>query len=139
MTDYLQQLLDQHEESPVTPEQCDKGPVIEQIKSTLADLRDSNVKISEALIQIARQQERLVSLADKTDSNREDIAKLFEIVRENEKRFNEFLLKRVNTIPASTAAKNWNNLEKVIVTAATMGALSFFWKIYAAVMGGVTP
>lgn len=70
---------------------CDKGPVLQQLVDNVTEFKTDQKKIMGALIDIAKHQERLVTLADKTthiservSENKKDIDLLYQLFRENE-------------------------------------------------------
>ena len=123
---------------------CDQGPVLVRIVDRLERLDEhaENTKnfqkeMSGALITIAAQQERLVAIADKTDSNKDDINSLFKINRENERRLNDHInnhsapisLNKTNPDGSLSKAKKWDMLTMSLFTGAALGAAGFIWKL----------
>lgn len=63
---------------------CDKGPILDQLLESVGELRLDQRRMVDALVDIAKHQERLVALADRTTENRRDIDTLFTMIREND-------------------------------------------------------
>ena len=63
---------------------CDKGPVLEQLLDSVGELKLDQKRMIDALVDLAKHQERLVALADRTTENKEDIDLLFKSQREVE-------------------------------------------------------
>lgn len=63
---------------------CDKGPILDTLLEKMHEVKQDQKKMVDALVSIAQHQERLVSLADKTEENRTNIGMLFQLQRESE-------------------------------------------------------
>ena len=66
---------------------CDKGPVLEQLLDSVGELKLDQKRMIDALVDLAKHQERLVILADRTTENKTDIDLLFKSQREIETQF----------------------------------------------------
>jgi len=66
----------------MTADACDKGPILNQLLESVQEFRYDQKRMVGALIDIAKQQERLVALADRTADNQRDIDTLYKIQRE---------------------------------------------------------
>jgi len=146
----LQQLLYQEtgEGESMNPANCDKGPVLDQIQRYIGELQRSQErsqqtqdKMSESLIQIAAQNERIIALAEKTGKNEHDINNLYKYQRDTDKRITEHILSPGHTaagIPfngvTTDKAEKWDKLQVSIVTAALLGAAGTIWKFVQVVL-----
>ena len=63
---------------------CDKGPILDTLLEKMHEVKQDQRKMVDALVSIAQHQERLVSLADKTEENKTNIGVLFQLQREYE-------------------------------------------------------
>lgn len=63
---------------------CDKGPILEQLLDSVGELKSDQKRMVNALVDIAKHQERLVALADRTSENKRDIDTLYQLQREGE-------------------------------------------------------
>lgn len=63
---------------------CDKGPVLEQLLDSVGELKLDQKRMIDALVDLAKHQERLVALTDRTSENKVDIDLLFKSQREVE-------------------------------------------------------
>ena len=70
---------------------CNKGPVLDQLLSSVSELKSDQRRMVDALVDIAKHQERLVALADRTEENRVDIGQLAQQHRESESLLYEHL------------------------------------------------
>lgn len=112
---------------------CEQSPVLGRIVDHLERL-DEHAKDTKAfqkeMVQVMKTQsaqtERLVAIADKTERNRDDIAK-------TEKRLNYHILSPghspVGRTDSDSKAKKWDKLTTSLIIGAILGAGSFIWKL----------
>jgi hypothetical protein len=132
---------------------CNQGPVLERIVSKLGILdehaKDQKVfqrDMSNAIVTIAQQQEKLVAIADKTDQNKNDIDNLFKINRETEKRLNGHIESAGHSPQGDSSnavkASNYDKIQVSLITSAILGAAAVVYKFIEKVIdytGGVSP
>ena len=118
---------------------CNKEPVLEKIVGQLDRLdehaRDNKLfqrDMSKAVVDIAKHQERLIAIADKTDQNKTDIDNLFHINRNTEKRLNTHIESAGHSPQgdSSNAAKasNYDKIQVSLITSAILGAAAVVYK-----------
>ena len=128
---------------------CDKGPILDQLAIAIERVEAGQLKMVDAVVEMARTQERIISLADKTTDNHEDIQNLFTLVRNTEAALKDHIIK-AHTLPPTphdptlkTAAGNWTKLKASLVTAAALGLCKILYDFIVIVMdkiaSGSTP
>lgn len=118
----------------MSADNCDKGPVLEQITTRLGELHEISTRMADAVVEIAKQGERMIGLADKTEQNHNDIQNLFTLFRDHETKFHISPASPVNNSLATKAA-NWNMLQVAVVTAAVLGLGKLGWDFVTLVLG----
>lgn len=99
---YLQCLLDELDEGGGVSENCDKGPLLEQIKAHVANLDAGQTKLTDAMVDLARQQERIIALADKSNDHSRNIENLYTLCRDNDRQ----LTRHINSDHTRTSPPN---------------------------------
>ncbi|MCK5643019.1 MAG: hypothetical protein KAJ19_19585, partial [Gammaproteobacteria bacterium] len=108
---------------------CDKGPILDQLTAGLDRVEQGQQKMVDAVIEMARTQERIIGIADKTADNHGDIENLFNLVRSTETALKDHIV-QAHTIPITPTphstrliddAKNWSKLKASLVGAAVLG------------------
>lgn len=126
---------------------CDKGPILDKIQIYIDQLQQSqnNISLSQekmtsAVIEIARHQERIISLAEKQEHNDKDIDNLYKLQRRHDERLTAHILSSGHTAEGKvdgglvTKADNWNKLQLSIATAALLGAGGTIYKFITTVL-----
>lgn len=130
--------------------ECNQGQVLTGIVDKLDRLdehaRDNKLfqrDMSNAIVTIAQQQEKLVAIADKTDQNKIDINNLFKINRETEKRLNTHIESAGHSPQGDSSnavkASNYDKIQVSLITSALLGAAAVVYKFIEHVLQKVSP
>lgn len=132
---------------------CDKAPVLEKIQLYIAHLQESHERLSlaqermsnsqermtDAMTEIARHQERIISLAEKQEHNEKDIDNLYKLQRDTDRRITDHILSSGHSPSGqldniSTKAQHWDKLTLSVITAAFLGAAGVVWRFVVTVL-----
>lgn len=127
-------------------EKCDKGPILNRIVDHVERLDKHAAKserfqesMSEAVVLIARQQEKIVAIADKTQRNQDDIQNLFKLTRTVETHLNDHILSSGHSAQGKQDKDTkFDRVQVAVITAAILGALGFAKQFIQTVMSFMT-
>jgi hypothetical protein len=96
--------------------------------------------MSDALVSIAGQQEKILAVADKTQRNEDDIQHLFKLNRAVEITVTDHILTPRHSPQGNTdnTDTKFDKVQFTVITAAIMGAGAFIWKFIQTVMSFMT-
>lgn len=114
---------------------CDKGPVLEQIIQRVNEMHGSQKEMTQAVVEIAKHQERIISLADKTTENANNIDRLYEQGRQVDIRLTEHLIKHPSpetctAVPSLISLNADGKFDKVQVVVITTVVIALGGSIY---------
>ena len=129
----------------MSDDDCDKGPAIERIELILQEHQQgqerqsaafikSQDKLTEAIIKVAQQQEKIVALVDKTADNKQNIDNVYDLNRETEKRLTDHILTSGHSSPGQPDVlpkqdSKFDKLQIAIIGAVILGAGNAFLDI----------
>lgn len=97
----------------MTESTCDKGPVLTQLLESVSELKNDSKRMVDALVEIAKHQERLIALADRAKENHNNIEHLYQLHHQGEaqlqtlaQRLDDRITKHLLNHPCPESCKN---------------------------------
>ena len=110
--------------------------MFDQIDKRLSSMERSVEKITDAMTEMVRYQEKLIALVGSTKLINKNIEKIFRFIREGEQNLNAHIISPVHVSQTlKDKAANWNKLHVTLVTVAAIGVLTLAQRFYLSYKG----
>lgn len=129
--------MTEHNSSYPCPQEApikEQGRTINRIEGAISEFRDVQKNMANAMVDMARSQERIIALADRTAVNQKDVENLYALIRELDKTMTKHILQSGHSMLGKSDTKlvtdtKFDKLQVALITGIGLAALNALWDI----------